>query len=155
MVKPTRFSVFPISLVFLLMSDVFSITLFLPRSWKNMRHSKQRPSFYVPTLHGTRMIFGYRNHDAADLKDAGVFRSFPSSVKPLLINANSEESRFWLHSGEIFNVKVYLGWVSQSCSLHILLHYYILLQSAMYCKYSLKLKGYTKVGCATPDTKNP
>ena len=25
----------------------------------------------------------------------------------------------------------------------------------MYCKYSLKLKGYTKIGCATPDTKNP
>ena len=39
-------------------------------------------------------------------------------------------------------------WVSQSCSLHILL------QSTMYCKYSLKLKGYTKIGCATPDTKN-
>ena len=42
----------------------------------------------------------------------------------------------------------YLGQVSQSRSLHILL------QSAMYCKYSLKLKGYTKIGCATPDTKN-
>ena len=56
--------------------------------------------------------------------------------------------RFWLLSGEIFNVKVYLGWVTQSCSLHILL------QSSMYCKYSLKLKGYTKIGCATPNTKN-
>ena len=56
--------------------------------------------------------------------------------------------RFWLLSDEIFNVKVYLGWVTQSCSLHILL------QSSMYCKYSLKLKGYTKIGCATPDTKN-
>ena len=38
--------------------------------------------------------------------------------------------------------------VSQSCSLHILL------QSAMFCKYSLKIKGFTKIGCATPDTKN-
>ena len=56
--------------------------------------------------------------------------------------------RFWLLSDEIFNVKVYLGRVTQSCSLHILL------QSSMYCKYSLKLKGYTKIGCATPDTKN-
>ena len=56
--------------------------------------------------------------------------------------------RFWLLSDEIFNVKVYLGWVTQSCSLHILL------QSSMYCKYSLKLKGYTKIGCATPNTKN-
>ena len=46
-------------------------------------------------------------------------------------------------------MKVYLGRVSQSCSLHMLL------QSAMYCKYSLKLKGYTKIGCATPDTKKP
>ena len=44
--------------------------------------------------------------------------------------------------------EVYLGEVSQSCSLHILL------QSAMFCKYSLKIKGYTKIGCATPDTKN-
>ena len=25
----------------------------------------------------------------------------------------------------------------------------------MYCKYSLKLKGSTKLACATPDTKNP
>ena len=24
----------------------------------------------------------------------------------------------------------------------------------MYCKYSLKLKGYTKIGCATRDKKN-
>ena len=41
------------------------------------------------------------------------------------------------------------GEVSQSCSLRILLH------SAMFCKYSLKIKGYTKIGGATPDTKKP
>ena len=37
---------------------------------------------------------------------------------------------------------------TESASLHILL------QSTMYCKYSLKLKGYAKIGCATPDMKN-
>ena len=25
----------------------------------------------------------------------------------------------------------------------------------MYCKYSLKLKGYTKIGCTTLDTEKP
>ena len=78
---------------------------------------------------------------------------YPSPLSESQINFDKAQKLTWKEVKFLYGTKEnykreYKREVSQSCSLHILL------QSAMFCKYSLKIKGSTKIGCATPDTKN-